>query len=71
MQRRSLKGIKAPRNLRHHHIFEDVPFSLVPLASIGLQFGVRAWAIDSMVRLACVTHGTNYYERGAQWKIWG
>jgi opine dehydrogenase len=58
------KGIKAPRNLRHRYIFEDVPFSLVPMVSLGTQYGVRTWAIDAMVRLACVVHGTNYYERG-------
>ncbi len=58
------QGIKAPRNLRHRYIFEDVPFSLVPLASLGDQFGVDTWAIDAMVQLACVVHGTNYYERG-------
>jgi opine dehydrogenase len=58
------QGIKAPRSLRHRYIFEDVPFSLVPLASLGTQFGVDTWAIDSMARLACVTMGTNYFERG-------
>jgi len=58
------QGIKAPRNLRHRYIFEDVPFSLVPLASLGDQFGVDTWAIDAMIRLACVIHGTDYYERG-------
>jgi opine dehydrogenase len=58
------QGIKSPRNLRHRYIFEDVPFSLVPMASLGAQFGVSTWAIDSMIRLACVIHGTNYYERG-------
>ena len=58
------QGIKAPRNLRHRYILEDVPFSLVPLASLGKQFGVDTWATDSMIRLACVIHGTNYYERG-------
>jgi opine dehydrogenase len=58
------QGIRAPRNLRHRYIFEDVPFSLVPLASLGKQFGVNTWAIDAMVQLACVAHGTNYYERG-------
>ncbi len=58
------QGIKAPRNLRHRYIFEDVPFSLVPMASLGKQFGVDAWAIGAMVRLACVARGTNYYERG-------
>jgi opine dehydrogenase len=58
------QGIKAPRSLRHRYIFEDVPFSLVPLVSLGKQFGVSIWATDAMVRLACVVHGTNYYERG-------
>ncbi len=58
------QGIKAPRNLRHRYIFEDVPFSLVPLASLGAQFGVDTWAADAMIRLACVVHGTNYFERG-------
>ncbi|MDY7075447.1 MAG: NAD/NADP octopine/nopaline dehydrogenase family protein [Chloroflexota bacterium] len=58
------QGIKAPRNLRHRYIFEDVPFSLVPLASLGAQFGVNTWAADAMIRLACVVHGTNYFERG-------
>ena len=58
------QGISAPRSLRHRYIFEDVPFSLVPLVSLGNQFGVDTWAIDAMVRLACVAHGTNYYARG-------
>jgi opine dehydrogenase len=31
---------------------------------LGKQFGVNTWAIDAMIRLACVVHGTNYYERG-------
>ncbi len=58
------QGIKAPRNLRHRYIFEDVPFSLVPMMSLGAQFGVNTWAIDAMVKLACVAHGTNYCQRG-------
>jgi opine dehydrogenase len=58
------QGIKAPRNLRHRYIFEDVPFSLVPLASLGGQFGAGTWAINAVIRLACITHGTNYFQRG-------
>ncbi len=58
------QGIKAPRNLRHRYIFEDVPFSLVPLTSLGKQFGVDTWAIDALIQLASVIHGTNYFERG-------
>jgi len=58
------QGIKAPRNLRHRYIFEDVPFSLVPLASFGAQFGVSTGAIGAIIRLACITHGTSYRQRG-------
>ena len=58
------QGIKAPRNLRHHYLFEDVPFNLVPLASLGAQFGVETWATEAMIRLACVVHGTDYIARG-------
>ena len=58
------QGIKAPRNLRHRFIYEGVPYSLVPLASLGAHFGVDTWATDALIRLACILHGTNYYERG-------
>ena len=58
------QGIKAPRSLHHRYIFEDIPFSLVPMASLGAQFGVNTHAIDAMIQLACVAHGTNYRQRG-------
>lgn len=58
------RGIMAPRSLRHRYIFEDVPFSLVPIAELGKRFGVNVWGIDSMIRLACVSHRTDYYHRG-------
>jgi opine dehydrogenase len=58
------QGIQAPRNLRHRYLSEDVPFSMVPLASLGAQFGVETWATQAMIRLACVMHGTDYLARG-------
>jgi len=57
-------GIMAPRSLRHRYIFEDVPFSLVPIAQLGRRFGVNVWGIDSMIRLSCVLHRTDYFHRG-------
>ena len=57
-------GIKAPGTLNHRYIFEDVPMSLVPIASIGKQFGVSVRAMDSIIRLACVIHQTDYWRRG-------
>jgi opine dehydrogenase len=58
------QGIKAPRHLRHRYLFEDVPFSMVPVTSLGAQFGVETWATEAMIRLACVVHGTDYIARG-------
>jgi len=58
------QGIRAPRSLRHRYIFEDVPFSLVPIADLGRHFGVGVRATDSIIQLASVTHGTNYLRRG-------
>ena len=57
-------GIKAPGTLNHRYIFEDVPMSLVPIASVGKQFGVSVRGMDSIVRLACVIHQTDYWRRG-------
>lgn len=57
-------GIMAPRSLRHRYIFEDIPFSLVPLAELGRRFGVNVWAIDSMIHLSCALHRVNYLYRG-------
>ncbi|MCI0519669.1 MAG: NAD/NADP octopine/nopaline dehydrogenase family protein, partial [Chloroflexi bacterium] len=57
-------GIKAPSTLKHRYIFEDVPMSLVPIASLGERFGVSVRGIDSVVRLACIIHRTDYWRRG-------
>lgn len=58
------QGIKAPRTLRHRYLLEDVPFSLVPLASLGAQLGVATGATEAMIRLACLVHDTDYFSRG-------
>jgi len=57
-------GIKAPSTLSHRYIFEDVPMSLLPIASIGKQYGISVRAMDSIIRLACIIHKTDYYRRG-------
>ncbi len=57
-------GIKAPSTLSHRYIFEDVPMSLVPIASLGERFGVSVRAMDSIIRLACIVHRTDYWKRG-------
>jgi opine dehydrogenase len=57
-------GIKAPPTLNHRYLFEDVPMSLVPIASLGLRYGVSVAGMDSMIRLACIIHHTDYWRRG-------
>jgi opine dehydrogenase len=57
-------GIKAPPTLNHRYIFEDVPMSLVPIASLGQRYGVSVNAMDSIIRLASIVHRTDYWRRG-------
>jgi len=57
-------GINAPSSLKHRYIFEDVPMSLVPIASFGQRYGVSVRGMDSIIRIACVIHRTDYWHRG-------
>jgi opine dehydrogenase len=57
-------GIKAPSTLNHRYIYEDVPMSLVPIASLGARYGVSVRGIDSIIRLGCIVHRTDYWRRG-------
>ncbi len=57
-------GIKAPSTLNHRYIFEDVPMSLVPIAALGQNYGVSVRGMDSIIRLACIIHRTDYWRRG-------
>ncbi len=57
-------GIKAPNNLNHRYIFEDVPMSLVPIAALAQRYGVSVRGIESIIRLACFVHRTDYWRRG-------
>ncbi len=57
-------GIKAPTTLNHRYIFEDVPMSLVPIASLGMCYGVSVRGMESMIRLGSIIHRTDYWRRG-------
>ena len=57
-------GIKAPSTLNHRYIFEDVPMSLVPIAALGERYGVSVNGINSLIRLGCIIHKTDYWRRG-------
>jgi opine dehydrogenase len=57
-------GIQAPATLNHRYITEDVPMSLVPIAALGQRYGVQVRGVDSIIRLACIVHSTDYWRRG-------
>jgi len=57
-------GIKAPSTLAHRYIFEDIPMSLLPIASLGKQYGISVRAMDSIIRLACIIHKKDYNRNG-------
>lgn len=58
------KGIMAPAHLNHRYILEDVPMSLVPIASIGEMFGVKTPTIRAMIHLASLIHGQDFWKEG-------
>ena len=70
-------GIKAPSTLYHRYLFEDVPMSLVPIASLGMRYGVSVRGMESMIRIASIIHHTDYWRRGrtveklglAEWSV--
>lgn len=57
-------GIKAPPTLNHRYIFEDVPMSLVPIASLGMRYGVSVRGMESVIRIGSIIHRTDYWRRG-------
>jgi len=58
------KGLRAPATLQHRYIFEDVPASLVPIASIGDMLGIETKTIKSIISLASAIHGVDYWQAG-------
>jgi len=70
-------GIKAPTTLHHRYLFEDVPMSLVPIASLGVRYGVSVRGMESMIQIASIIHRTDYWRRGrtveklglSQWSV--
>ena len=57
-------GINAPSTLNHRYLFEDVPMSLVPIASLGVRYGVSVRGMKSIIRIANIIHSTDYWRRG-------
>jgi opine dehydrogenase len=65
------RGINAPSTLFHRYLTEDIPMSLVPIASLGKRYGVSVRGMESIIRLACIAHSTDYWRRGRTLKKLG
>ncbi|UCH35361.1 MAG: NAD/NADP octopine/nopaline dehydrogenase family protein [Armatimonadota bacterium] len=57
-------GIKAPHHLDHRYLDEDVPMSLVPIASLGEMLGVETPTIRAIIHLACLLNQRDYWADG-------
>ena len=57
-------GIKAPNRLEHRYLTEDVPMSLVPIASLGEHLNVPVPTIKTLIHLASVLHQRDYWAEG-------
>ena len=53
-----------PTSLQHRYVAEDVPFALVPFASLGDQLGVPVPTIKGMAAIACAATRIDYWNKG-------
>ncbi len=58
------KGLAAPMGLNIRYIYEDVPYSLVPMASIGKELGIETPTIDLIIQLSQLITGKDFYLTG-------
>jgi len=58
------RGLAAPNTLNVRYLTEDVPMSLVPMASLGEMLGVAVPTIRSIIHLASIIHGSDFWAEG-------
>ncbi len=58
------RGILAPRSLKVRYLEEDIPFSLVPMASLGRMLGVNTEVMDAVILMGSIINSTDYRSRG-------
>jgi opine dehydrogenase len=58
------RGIMAPTSLHMRYLTEDVPMSLVPIASLGQMLGVPTPVIKSVADLAGTLLGADFWAEG-------
>lgn len=58
------KGVRAPARINHRYIMEDVPMSLVPIASLGDHLGVGVPTTKAIIHLASLMMGRDFWKTG-------
>jgi opine dehydrogenase len=64
MANEGYRGIQAPPTTQNRYMLEDIPMSMVPMASAGRGFGLTPRAIEAVIDLSGLMHLTNYWSRG-------
>ncbi|MCR5260381.1 MAG: NAD/NADP octopine/nopaline dehydrogenase family protein [Candidatus Gastranaerophilales bacterium] len=54
----------APGSMQHRYVSEDVPYSMVPIATIGKKLGIPTPNMDSIINIACMANDTDYWQEG-------
>lgn len=54
------KEIDAPPTIFTRYIYEDVPNGLVPVETMGIEYGIRTPNISTIINLACSVMDTDY-----------
>lgn len=58
------RGLTAPNGLCTRYIYEDVPYSLVPMSSLAAHLGIETPVMDTLINLSNVMTGHNFWEEG-------
>ena len=67
----AIAKIKAPDNLEHRFLEEDICCGLVPMAALGDLYEVDTPLMDVLITLASIINGKNYREKGLNLKKLG
>lgn len=62
---------RAPENLEYRYLSEDIPYGLVPLASLGDLIGVPTPTMHALIQLASVLNQVDYMSEGRNVKRLG
>ncbi len=54
----------APGSMQHRYVSEDVPYSMVPIATIGKKLGISTVNMDSVINIACMANDVDYWSEG-------